>query len=457
MKQRIIIGAAFAIGLSFELIGCVGDLEAWNSSDELNQALDVVADAPTPTPTPTPTPIPGCIQSYPSFASSKPYPTNHSDLLRGANRYAAGQNLPAAFLNFHTATYGAGAVLGTFLLNRSVVAAWHDVTRAELGWPALEDVPAMMRASQIYARKYGYPAALPTFEQGKIGNDVVYGVSLLSASHAEVRAIDACELGYVDPADVGGVFRAANEYAKRAGYAAALPTFEFRTGPFPAAMTTRVVLFRSGTVTWQDVFRGLIDPTCGNLGRPQCPGCVAPLVVKNGSCYYWSPPPHCGSSGEDCCSGSCDPGLVCRPPALFKANKCLEPPRVPRCGDGICDVLGGSETCACSDCTGSWVCVPGCPEGQFRSYYDFCTTCPGGYVTAVSQEACSRDAARQSVQSMYGNCSVVDGAGGSFAFCVTCAGSSPATVAQTACSASDAQQMVSLSYAQCAVVAGACP
>jgi hypothetical protein len=48
MKQRIVIGAVFAIGLSFELIGCVGGLEVQNPSDELSQALDDVNDAPPP-------------------------------------------------------------------------------------------------------------------------------------------------------------------------------------------------------------------------------------------------------------------------------------------------------------------------------------------------------------------------------------------------------------------------
>lgn len=61
--------------------------------------------------------------------------------------------------------------------------------RAELGNPAIDDVPAMMRASADYAARNGLAAGFPTFHQADHGAGVVYGQILFPAGSTEWRDI----------------------------------------------------------------------------------------------------------------------------------------------------------------------------------------------------------------------------------------------------------------------------
>lgn len=419
---------------------------------------------PTPRPTPKPTPPP-CSASYPSLASGKPYATDQATWLRWANRYGARQMYPGAFVNFHQADYGQGTVYGTFVLKPGSVALGRDVPRTDLGSPALEDVPAMMRQSQLYARSQGYPAALPTFEQAMYNGVVVYGVGLLASAAVEVRDIHRCELGYVDPGDVSAMFRTVNNYAVRAGYAGGFPTFETST-------VDRIVLFRPGTTIWRDVPEHEISEACGQASQHPCSsGCAAGLELFHATGTWWQPfdewfcakkveVPRCGQLYGFCCGGnSCDPGLTCYAKTIFDDGRCAvpqTPPPPPRCGDGVCNILGGTEGCDCDDCKGTFSCASQCPSGQTAGVFDFCATCPGYYTYQATQTACSSDLARQAVQAMYANCTLISGQASGFELCVTCPGQSPSSIAQVACTQGDAKNFVVSQLPSCAVVEGPC-
>lgn len=393
-----------------------------NCEVDIGSGREVADPGDGPVPTPVPpyvSGIPGCNVRWPGFPSSRPYATDQAAWLRQANRFGWSEAETTAFINFHHAPAGSvGLVYGTYTLDRMAIAAWRDVPRADLGWPALEDVPAMVRSAQAFARRMGYQAAIPTFEQADYGQGPVFGIHILATAAVEVVEVDICEVGYVDDDDVSGMFRAASDFAVRRGYDAGYPTFQRRYRPeggINRAFDT-IILFRSGYTHWRDVPDTSINPECGREGLTTCdgarcePGLEAHWSPFTYTCRSPTPPPPCGGKRQECCSSNprCEDGLACRSQGLFRPSICDVPPQPPTCGDGICSVLTSNETCSCEDCAGTWACR-GCPDGRPSQEYEFCTVCPGDYVYGVTQSACDYDGARAAVQNAYANCQVSDG------------------------------------------------
>ena len=364
--------------------------------------------------------MPDCAgATFPSFASSRPYATDHAAWLRGANRYAGRVGAAAGYVNFHSANYGAGEVFGTVLLGTTAVAFWTDVPASTLGGLAITDVPGLMRASQAYARARGYNAALPTFEEGIASGQKVYGISILSPAAIELREVDGCELGSPDWLDVSGVFKGAHAYAERNGYAGAIPTFE-RRNPGGGRVIFTLILLRGGHSEWSDVPEPELSLTCGDFGQDSCGwpyGCRAGLkdVFPIGCARVREPPP-CGGPGETCCTGrTCDNAdLSCNYNGLFRPGICGAKPIEP-CGDGVCTF---SEACWCvSDCAAVPLCQPSpdfCDGDGTLATYPFCSVCPseivGDHFTDHSVTACSEEKARKWLESQYVNCEIRDGA-----------------------------------------------
>ena len=72
---------------------------------------------------------------------------------------------------------------------------------ANLGNPAIDDVPAMLRAANDYAAANGFAAGVPTFHQADHGAGVVYGITLFKSGTTEFRDVPATELMVFDRRD----------------------------------------------------------------------------------------------------------------------------------------------------------------------------------------------------------------------------------------------------------------
>lgn len=169
---------------------------------------------------------------------------------REAHDYAVWHGFGTGWPNFHQADYGDGIVYGTFLLPDST-ADFRDVPREEYGVYQIGDVAAMFRAANDYAVSQGYAAGLPDFHAADYGNGVVYGTFLIKQGMAEFRDVLAAELGLWDRTQVPAMLRAANDYAVRAGYSAAFPTFH--EADYGSGLVFGLILFHSGTSVWRDV------------------------------------------------------------------------------------------------------------------------------------------------------------------------------------------------------------
>ncbi|MGK5556742.1 hypothetical protein ACSNOI_34550 [Actinomadura kijaniata] len=169
---------------------------------------------------------------------------------REANDYAHHHGYATAWPNFHEADYGDGMVYGTQLVP-DTTADFKDVPRDEYGVYDIEDVGAMFRGANDYAARNGYAAGLPTFHQADHGAGVVYGTFLVKPGRTEFRDVPAAELGPYDRTQVPAMMRAASDYAARNGYAAAFPTFH--QADYGKGLVFGLHLFLRTTVTWRDV------------------------------------------------------------------------------------------------------------------------------------------------------------------------------------------------------------
>lgn len=169
---------------------------------------------------------------------------------REVQRYANVHGYFAGFPNFHEADYGQGVVYGTIFL-RDTEAEWRDVPRSEYQVYHIEDVPALFRAANDYADRQGYPAGFPNCEQSDNGQDVVYGTILMKPGTTEWRDVPRTELGSPAIDNVPAMMRAANDYAARNGFAAGFPTFH--QANHGAGVVYGIVLVKPGVSTWRDV------------------------------------------------------------------------------------------------------------------------------------------------------------------------------------------------------------
>lgn len=167
-----------------------------------------------------------------------------------ANDFAVAHGFFAGFPNFHQADYGNGVVYGTILLS-DTEAEWQDVPQTTYRVFNIHDVPAMFRAANDYAAQSGYPAAFPNFHQANYGQGVVYGTILIKPGITEWRDVPQAELGVSQIDDVGGMMRAANDYAFHHGFAAGFPTFH--QADHGQGVVCGIVLFNPGTTVWRDV------------------------------------------------------------------------------------------------------------------------------------------------------------------------------------------------------------
>lgn len=175
---------------------------------------------------------------------------------RQAHDWSKWHGFADAFPNFHEANYGDGVVYGTFCLPSSTV-DWQDAPRSQYAVFQIEDVPAMFRGANDYAVANGYAAGLPNFHQADYGNGVVYGTFLVKQGKTDWRDVPAAELGVWDRTDAPRMMRAANDYAVAHGYAAAFPTFH--EADYGNGLVFGLVLFKPGTVSWQDVPADLLS------------------------------------------------------------------------------------------------------------------------------------------------------------------------------------------------------
>jgi len=169
---------------------------------------------------------------------------------REVQRYADVHGFFAGFPNFHEADYGDGVVYGSILL-RDTEAEWRDVPRSDYQIFHIEDVPGLFRAANDYAGREGYPAAFPNCEQADHGQGVVYGTILMKAGTTEWRDVSRADLGDPQIDDVPAMMRAANDYAAREGFPAGFPTFH--QANYGAGVVYGIVLLKPGVSIWRDV------------------------------------------------------------------------------------------------------------------------------------------------------------------------------------------------------------
>jgi hypothetical protein len=288
----------------------------------------------------------------------------NATLIRYANRYSTRAGYAAGFPTFNAAKYTGPLVYGIHLLPGSTVAEWRDVLRSTLGNASSSDIPEMMRRAQDYASQNGFPAALPTFEQGGQGGQIVYGLSLLSWDAVDFRDVPACELGNPNVKDASQMFRAANAYAVGQGYVAAFPTFH--SANYGNGTVYGVVLFRPGAAEWRDVMYPDLYELCGGVAQTPCNAGYDPGPwCDTGTWYNYDVDActnhaiACGGQGQVCCSRtSCSGGLECAE-AGTKWSYC----RVPPCGGEGQACCGGSSCNSGLQCNGSTCYVPAPTSG----------------------------------------------------------------------------------------------
>ncbi|MFO0722926.1 MAG: hypothetical protein U1E65_04015 [Myxococcota bacterium] len=413
MAFGLVMGCTSPADVEQKAAAAVGDRD--DSGDcRVDQSCTADDDPATPGPLFPPGPTPpaeGCAESYPSSASPLPYRKDAADWLREANRNALAAGFAGGFVNFQQADYGHGVVYGTYYLRTQAVAGWQQIFATDLGGVDVQDVPRMMKAAHLFARRHGWASALPTFEAAKTDLGLIYNLSVLSNAAVEVHFVDECQLGSPSGFDVEAFFRGADEYARRNGYEAAFPTFE-RINLDTGGMGQYIVVFRPGYTSWRDSPRAEIDPSCGRVEQPSCAGRCAPGHMESfGVCVRVEEPPPCGEKGERCCRGNtCDGALECQY-VLFN-NHCVEPRTKPFCGDGVCQAAEGSENCDCEDCAKADLCQlqrSACKEGELTSYR-FCVRCESEFLGAfrwtLDQPACSQEDAQALAENGNGGCEV---------------------------------------------------
>ena len=169
---------------------------------------------------------------------------------REVQRYADVHGFFAGFPNFHEGDYGDGVVYGTIFL-RDTEAEWRDVPSSEYQIFHIEDVPGLFRAANDYAGRAGFPAAFPNCEQADHGQGAVYGTILMKPGTTEWRDVPRSELGNPQIDDVPAMMRAANDYSARNGFSAGFPTFH--QADHGQGVVYGIVLLKPGVSTWRDV------------------------------------------------------------------------------------------------------------------------------------------------------------------------------------------------------------
>lgn len=256
----------------------------------------------------------------------------------------------------------------------STAVAFRETAASEAIRANGNDIAAVFRSSQAYARSRGFGAALPFFERQVEDGREVDVVALLSPDAIEVRFIDIDELGVESAEDVGGMFVGAARYAEEQGYPGAFPTFDAFQGDGRTIVS--LVLIDSAHGFPFEVAEAEISPFCGRYGRPICDQasilCIPGHWPEGEICIDTSP--SCGGPGQGCCDRTCQLDRVCDVGGGYSTPRNCVPPDLHWCGDGTCDA---GERCICDkDCGG--IPVECAPLLCTPLPYDVCVTCPGG-------------------------------------------------------------------------------
>lgn len=146
-------------------------------------------------------------------------------MFRHRAEYATKNGFAAAFPNFHEATYNGTTVGGTILFKHGMV-EWRDVPQSELRNVPLQDFVERMKAVQEYAFNRGFVGGFQNYFHANYGAGNVLGTYLLTTDVAEYRNVPQGHLGYPRSDDIRQLFTAVNDYAFRNGYLGGFPTFQ---------------------------------------------------------------------------------------------------------------------------------------------------------------------------------------------------------------------------------------
>jgi hypothetical protein len=171
--------------------------------------------------------------------------------------YALDMGFPGAFPNFHEADYGKGAVGGVTFFRPNAV-EWRDIPASDLGNPVLWDIPALCRAACDYAARNGFLAAIPNCHQATYAAGQVFGINLIPHGAAVFRDVARAQLGNPAITDVPAMMRASADYAAANGFAGGFPTFH--QADYGQGVVYGQVLFRQASVEWRDVYVGDLEP-----------------------------------------------------------------------------------------------------------------------------------------------------------------------------------------------------
>ncbi|MCF7618677.1 hypothetical protein L3137_15575 [Bacillus sonorensis] len=136
------------------------------------------------------------------------------------------EGIIGGFPNFEQGLEEGQLVYGTHFITSEATEWRGNVQGDEIGNPDRKDVPTMFRAANRYALKQGYAAGIPTLHRR--GDVNVYGIILFRPGTAEIRSIKVSDLTELIPGDEGSRFRAVFRYMRNNNmpYAAAFPNFE---------------------------------------------------------------------------------------------------------------------------------------------------------------------------------------------------------------------------------------
>jgi hypothetical protein len=220
---------------------------------------------------------------------------------RNRAQVAAQEGYAGGFPNFYYGITGQANVGGTIFIKTSC-GHWTDVAWSDLAYPPLDNFALRILATDIYATNHSYAGGFPTFFQAQhlsaianMGISIatkliplpahqasrftsargstffpalgsvhpnatftVCGTVLINQGCATRRYLPLVELP--DLTDIGALFRAVQDYAKKNGFVGGFPTFHYpESGPGivsgrgPAVASMIVVLLPEEAAVWQDV------------------------------------------------------------------------------------------------------------------------------------------------------------------------------------------------------------
>ncbi len=144
--------------------------------------------------------------------------------------------------------------LGGALLFRKDAAEWQDVPLVQLGNPALDDFSLRMRSAQDYAVRAGFVGAFPTFFDADYGFGRVAGIIFLPAMTAEWRDLSWTDIGSPALDDFVARFRGVNDWAVRNGFLGGFPNMYHADYPNGRVGGSILIKPNQADVHWIDMY-----------------------------------------------------------------------------------------------------------------------------------------------------------------------------------------------------------